>query len=59
MLLYEFSSVSSHQVQCNISTFETLIRKYKSLFLERSRKPNKISLRALFAVRLLVFVPIL
>ena len=27
--------VSSHQVQCNIPTFEALLRKYKYLFLER------------------------
>ena len=33
-------SVSSHQVQCNIPTFEALIRKYKYLFLERCRKSN-------------------
>ena len=41
------ASVSSHQVQCNIPTFETLLRKYKYLFLERCRKPNHVWLRAL------------
>ena len=41
------ASVSSHQVQCNIPTFETLLRKYKYLFLERCRKSNNVCLRAL------------
>ena len=40
-------SVSSHQVQCNILTFEASQRKYKYLFLERCRKSNNICLRAL------------
>jgi len=31
------ASVSSHQVQCNIPTFEALLRKYKYLFIERCR----------------------
>jgi len=41
------ASVSSHQVQCNIPTFEALLRKYTYLFLERCRKSNDIWLRAL------------
>jgi len=41
------ASVSSHQVQCNITTFEALLRKYKHLFLERCRKSNNVWLRAL------------
>jgi len=41
------ASVSSHQVQCNIPTFEALLRKYTYLFLERCRKPNNVWLRAL------------
>ena len=41
------ASVSSHQVQCNIPTFEALLRKYKYLFLERCRKSNNLWLRAL------------
>jgi len=41
------ASVSSHQVQCNIPTFEALLRKYTYLFLERCRKSNNIRLRAL------------
>ena len=39
------ASVSSHQVQCNIPTFEALLRKYKYLFLERCRKSNNLWLR--------------
>ena len=41
------ASVSSHHVQCNIPTFEALLRKYTYLFLERCRKSNNIWLRAL------------
>ena len=41
------ASVSNHQVQCNIPTFEALLRKYKYLFLERCRKSNNAWLRAL------------
>jgi len=41
------ASVSSHQVQCNIPTFEALLRKYKYLFLERCRKSNNRWLGAL------------
>ena len=41
------TSVSSHQVHCNIPTFEALLRKYKYLFLERCRKSNNVWLRAL------------
>ena len=41
------ASVSSHQVQCNIPTFEALLRKYNYLFLERCRKSNNVWLRAL------------
>jgi len=41
------ASVSSHQVQCNIPTFEALLRKYTCLFLERCRKSNNVWLRAL------------
>jgi len=41
------ASVSSHQVQCNIPTFEALLQKYTYLFLERCRKSNNIWLHAL------------
>jgi len=36
------AGVSSHQVHCNIPTFEALLRKYTYLFLERCRKSNNI-----------------
>jgi len=41
------ASVSSHQVQCKIPTFEALQRKNMYLFLERCRKSNNMWLRAL------------
>jgi len=41
------TSVGSHQVQCNIPTFEALLLKYMYLFLERCRKSNNIWLHAL------------
>jgi len=41
------ASVSSHQVQRNIPTFEALLRKNKCLFLERCRKSNNVWLHAL------------
>ena len=41
------ASVSSHQVQCNIPTFEALLRKYTYLIFERCRKSNNIWLRSL------------
>ena len=41
------ASVSSHQVQCNIPTFDAVLRKYTYLFLERCRKSNNVWLRAL------------
>ena len=41
------ASVSTHQVQCNIRTFEALLWKYTYLFLKRCRKSKNIWLRAL------------
>jgi len=41
------TSVSSHQVQCDIPAFEALLRKSVYLFLERCRKSNNVWLRAL------------
>ena len=41
------ASVSSHQVQCNIPTFNTLLRKCMYLFLKKCRKCNNIWLLAL------------
>ena len=39
--------VISHQVQCNIPTFEALLQEYTYMFLERCRKSNNVCLRAL------------
>jgi len=41
------ASVSTRQIQCNIPTFEALLRKHTYLFLERCRKSSNIWLRAL------------
>jgi len=41
------ANVSIHQVQCNIPTFEALLRKYTCLFLERCRKSDNIWLHTL------------
>ena len=41
------SVVMTHQVQCNIPTFEALLRKYKYLFLERCRRSNDVWLLSL------------
>jgi len=41
------ASVSNHQVQCNIPTFEALLQKYTCLFLERCRRSNNVWLRGL------------
>ena len=41
------ASVCSHQVQCNIPTFEALLRKCEYPFLERCRKANNVWLRDL------------
>ena len=41
------ASVRSHQVQCTIPTFESLLRKYTYLFFERCRKSSNVWLRAL------------
>jgi len=41
------ASVSSHQVQNNIPTFEALLRKNVYLFLERCRKSDNVWLRTL------------
>jgi len=39
--------IMTHQVQCNIPTFEALLRKNKYLFLERCRRSNNVWLPAL------------
>ena len=39
--------VMTHQVQCNIPTFEALLRKNVYLFLKRCRRSNNVWLPAL------------
>jgi len=39
--------LNSHQVQCNIPTFEALLRKTAYLFTEQCKKFNNVWLRAL------------
>jgi len=41
------ASVDSHHVQCNIPTFEAVLRKNMYLFLERCRNSNNVCLRGL------------
>ena len=36
------ASVSGHQVQCHIPTFDVLLRKQVYLFLERCKKSNNV-----------------
>ena len=50
--------VMTHQVQCNIPTFETVIRKNMHLFLEKCRS-NNVMVACFDAVRLFVFFRIL
>jgi len=49
----------THQVQCNIPTFEVLLRKNRYLFLERCRRSNNVMIACFYAVRLFMFVHIL
>jgi len=51
--------VMTHQVQCNIPTFEALLRKNMHLFLERCRRSNNVMVACSDAVRLFIFVHIL
>jgi len=51
--------VMTHQVQCNILTFEALLRKNMHLFLERCRRPNNVKVACFDAVRLYIFFLIL
>jgi len=50
--------VMTRQVQCNIPTFEALLRKNMYLFLERCRSDN-VMVACFDAVRLFIFVLIL
>ena len=47
--------VMTHQVQCNIPTFEAVLRKNTNLFLERCRKSNNVMVSCFDAVRLFIF----
>ena len=51
--------VMTHQVQCNILTFEALLRKNRYLFLERCRRSNNEMVACFDAIRLFIFVLIL
>jgi len=51
--------VMTHQVQCNISTSEAVLRKNMHLFLERCRKSNNVMAACFDAVRLFIFFLIL
>jgi len=51
--------VMTHQVQCNIPTFEAILRKHMHLFLERCRRSNNVMVACFDAVRLFIFVHIL
>jgi len=51
--------VMTHQVQCNIPTFEALLRKNMHLFLEWCRRSNNVMVACFGAVRLFIFVLIL
>ena len=45
--------VMTHQIQCNIPTFEAVLRKNIHLFLERCRRSNNVMVACFDAVRLL------
>ena len=51
--------VMTHQVQCNIPTFEAVIRKNLHLFLERCRRSTNVMVACFHAVRLFIFFLIL
>jgi len=51
--------VMTHQVECNIPTFEALLRKNMHLFLERCRGSNTVMVACFDAVRLFIFFLIL
>ena len=53
------SAFKCHQVQCNISTFEAVLRKNMHLFLERCRKSNNVIVACFDAVRLFIFFLVL
>jgi len=51
--------VMTHQVQCNIPTFEAVLRKNMHVFLERCRRSNNVIVASFDTVRLLLFFLIL
>ena len=51
--------VMTHQVPCNILTFEELLRKLMHLFLERCRRSTDVMVACFDAVRLSIFSLIL
>jgi len=53
------SSYDSTQVQCNIPTFEAVLRNNMHLFLTRCRRSNNVMVACFDAVRLFIFFLIL
>ena len=51
--------VMTHQVQCNIPTFEGVLRKNMQLFLERCRRSNNVMIASSDVVRLFILFLIL
>jgi len=51
--------VMTHQVQCNIPTFEAVLRKNMHLFVERCRRSNNVMVACFDAIRLFIFFLIL
>jgi len=51
--------VMTHQVQCNIPTFEAVLRKNMHLFLKRCRRSNNVMVACFDGVRLFIFFLIL
>jgi len=49
----------THQVQCNIPTFEAVLRKNMHLFLERCRRSNNVMVACFDTVRLFILFLIL
>jgi len=49
----------THHVQCNILTFEAVIRKDMHMFLERCRRSTNVMVACFDAVRLFIFFLIL
>ena len=51
--------VMSHQVQCNIPTFEAVLSRNMNLFLERCRRSNNVMVACFAAAKLFIFFLIL